>query len=354
MSIRGHSPYTGPKPEPFSHLAKRGSAPEGMGHWGTVSPAMMSRLCFSGQSMLMALSFVLVLSLPIVSAQATSIHHDHADCGEASHFHPPTVVPTQATSAHNDHANCGEASHFHPPTGDLVGGPLPADFTVAPTNPGNYGSGAEVTWSLMPTNQNPGSVFNFFHEGGISHLSAFMGGQWKAEIERAFAAWSDVANITFREVSDDNASVNAFTTGGDIRIGGAVFDGPGNLLGHGWFPDSTNGGSLAGDIHFDIAEDWTIGFTGPGFDIFTVAAHEIGHAIGLDHTTVPGSLMNFSYTEAFSGLQADDILGAQSIYGAAPLSFSVVVLPEPDTVVLLATGLIGLAAGRRKRTVTTQ
>jgi hypothetical protein len=268
---------------------------------------------FSRQYLVVALALGLVVGLPIVSAQATSIHQ----------------------------------------TGNLVGGPGPAEFTVAPTSPGNYGSGAEVTWSLMPTNQNPGDVFGLFHDGGISHLSAFMGGQWKAEIVRAFAAWSDVANITFTEVNDDNAAVNAFTTGGDIRIGGAVFDGPGNILGHGWFPDSTNGGSLAGDIHFDIAENWTIGFAGPGFDIFTVAAHEIGHAIGLDHSTVPGSLMNSSYTEAFSGLQADDILGAQFIYGMAPGPSSIVVLPEPDTVVLLTTGLIGLAAGRRKRTVTT-
>ena len=263
-------------------------------------------MSFSRQSMLGALALVLVVSLPIVSAQATSIHQ----------------------------------------TGNFVAGTLVGEFNTAPTSPGNFGSGAEVTWSLMPTNQNPGAVFDLFHDGGISHLSAFMGGQWKAEIVRAFAAWSDVANITFTEVNGDNAAVNAVTTGGDIRIGGAVFDGPGNILGHGWFPNSSSGGSIDSDIHFDIAENWTVGFAGPGFDIFTVAAHEIGHAIGLDHSTVPGSLMNSFYSEAFAGLQADDILGAQSIYGAA---VAPLVTPEPDTVVLLTTGLIGLAACRRKR-----
>jgi hypothetical protein len=326
MSACGHYLCSSPNLEPFANLSNAVLG-QRVDAFEALPSARRARMRFSRQYLVVALALGLVVGLPIVSAQATSIHQ-----------HP---------------AHCVEASHFHPPTGDLVGGPFPAEFTVAPTSPGNYGSGAEVTWSLMPTNQNPGAVFDLFHDGGISHLSAFMGGQWKAEIERAFAAWSDVANITFTEVNDDNASVNAFTTGGDIRIGGAVFDEPGNLLGHGWFPNSTSGGSLESDIHFDIAEDWAIGFAGSGFDIFTVAAHEIGHAIGLDHSTVPGSLMNSSYTEAFSGLQADDILGAQFIYGMAPVSFSIVVLPEPDTVVLLTTGLIGLAAGRRKRTVTT-
>jgi|GEM_PF-1828605 hypothetical protein len=332
MPVRDNCPYTGPNFEPTAKLIQRVAAPERLDDLGALPSARMTRMSFPRQSMVVALALVLVVSLPIVSAQASSIHH-HTD------------NPVGGLGG----AEC--SIHHH--TGNLVGGLEAAEFTVAPTSPGNFGIGAEVTWSLMPTNQDPGSVFNFFHEGGISHLSTFMGGQWKAEIDRAFAAWSDVANITFTEVNDDNASVNAFTTGGDIRIGGAVFDGPGNLLGHGWFPNSASGGSLESDIHFDIAENWTIGFAGPGFDIFTVAAHEIGHAIGLDHSTVPGSLMNPSYTEAFSGLQADDILGAQFIYGIAPVSFSIVVLPEPDTFVLLTTGLIGFAAGRKKRTVTT-
>jgi hypothetical protein len=119
------------------------------------------------------------------------------------------------------------------------------------------------------------------------------------------------------------------------------------------FPDCSACVSLGSDIHFDIAEDWTIGHAGPGFDIFTVAAHEIGHAIGLDHSEQNDALMFGVYSEAFVGLQADDILGAQSIYGVAPPTFAIVVLPEPDTVVLLTTGLIGLGACRRNLRVRT-
>jgi hypothetical protein len=103
---------------------------------------------------------------------------------------------------------------------------------------------------------------------------------------------------------------------------------------------------MYGDIHFDTAETWKIGFGGSGFDIFTVAAHEIGHAIGLDHTTVPSSLLNAFYSEAFGGLQADDIAGAQHLYGA-PVTTTV---PEPTTGLLLLTGMISfMVCVRRKR-----
>jgi hypothetical protein len=316
MAVPDNYPYAGPNLEPFANLIQRGAAPERVDDLGALSSARMNRMSFSRQSMLGALALVMVVSLPIVSAQATSIHQ----------------------------------------TGNFVAGTLVGEFNTAPTSPGNFGSGAEVTWSLMPTNLNSGGpAFNFFHAdgGGILNLSEFMEGQWKAEIERAFAAWSDVANITFTEVDDDGAALNAATTGGDIRIGGAVFDGPGNLIGHAHFPDCSACVSLGSDIHFDIAEDWTIGHAGPGFDIFTVAAHEIGHAIGLDHSEQNDALMFGVYSEAFVGLQADDILGAQSIYGVAPPTFAIVVLPEPDTVVLLTTGLIGLGACRRNLRVRT-
>lgn len=200
-----------------------------------------------------------------------------------------------------------------------------------------FGTGATISWSLMDTGidcagtyEDPGCT--------VSALTDFMPVGFKNELTRAFDMWSTYADLTFVEVADSGDAMNAPETSGDIRIGGHYFDGANGVLAHGYYPSSGTS-SVSGDVHFDKDETWSIGFGLPGFDVFQVFIHELGHALGLGHSVVPQSLMNATYVESFSGPQADDIAGIQYLYGPAAINNQV---PEPASVLLLTLGLLGL------------
>ncbi len=123
-------------------------------------------------------------------------------------------------------------------------------------------------------------------------------------------------------------------------------DGAFGTLAHAYYPPP-NGTTAAGDTHFDVADNWTVssidGDTNT-IDIFQVAAHEIGHALGLMHTSVPGSLMNPIYSEAFTGIQADDLAGIIDIFVGGGRA-AAATTPEPITAALALLSLTAL--GRR-------
>jgi predicted Zn-dependent protease len=65
-------------------------------------------------------------------------------------------------------------------------------------------------------------------------------------------------------------------------------------------------------------ERWKIGFGGDAgaYDLRYTIAHEIGHAIGLNHPGPSGQLMGFQYAESFRALQPGDMAGAVALYGS--------------------------------------
>jgi len=133
----------------------------------------------------------------------------------------------------------------------------------------------------------------------------------KAAIRVAFSLWAEVTPLRFTETNANADIVIRFGAGDHDCM--ASFDGAGGVLAHAFYPQ---GGAIAGDMHFDEAETWSVG-SSPGVDLITVAAHELGHALGLAHSTVPGALMAAYYNGKHRSLEADDIAGIQSLYGAA-------------------------------------
>ena len=70
-----------------------------------------------------------------------------------------------------------------------------------------------------------------------------------------------------------------------------------------------------------------------------IALHEVGHVLGFGHNSVSDSVMSYPYTEW--NLGAGDAEGAIAIYGR-------VTVPEPETLVLLSPGLLGLLRRRKQ------
>ena len=154
--------------------------------------------------------------------------------------------------------------------------------------------------------------------------SAIASDAFEHEVAAAFALWQEATNISFTR-ADDPANA-------DILIGAE-----GNPSGYaftnveydhqGVGPVRRIARSL---ICLNPTRHWKVGFDGnlEAYDIRYTMAHEIGHAIGLDHPSPSGELMSFRYGESFRALQPGDVAGAVALYGprSAPV---VAAAPKP-------------------------
>ena len=149
----------------------------------------------------------------------------------------------------------------------------------------------------------------YYFENGTEQLS---GDVERDLIRRAFALWDAQTPLTFTEASSP--------AGADILVAWAIrdhgdgdpFDGPGDVLAHASFPNPYDDEQVI--LHFDDEERWVDSET-RNVDLLTVAAHEIGHTLGLAHSSDPDALMYPSYSGPYRTLGQDDIEGIQELYG---------------------------------------
>ena len=131
-------------------------------------------------------------------------------------------------------------------------------------------------------------------------------------IRSAFETWrSSLCGMSFSELTSGSTDLESGWFAGD-HGDGSSFDGPGNIIAHAFYPPPC-GGIYAGGLHFDEDELWNLTGSG-GLDLETVALHEIGHLLGLAHSSDPSAVMYPTYMGVRRTLGQDDIDGIRRLY----------------------------------------
>jgi hypothetical protein len=191
----------------------------------------------------------------------------------------PTVIPK------------GPKSAFNPVAGGLTG-----QIAFATPSPVLKWGMRNITWAVI----DDGHIIFGVTSSLVSSFAQW--GRYVDGFARALDQWHRASGLTFTMVADPSKAV--------IRIGGYPFSQPTPVLAFAQFPPPVGFTDCAdcGDVCFNLKSPfWSVQA------VEGVFLHEVGHSLGLHHSTIPGQVMGPSY-QGFTTLQAEDKQRIRELY----------------------------------------
>jgi hypothetical protein len=187
-------------------------------------------------------------------------------------------------------------------------------------------SGPPLSWKALPLPYR-------FHAGGTAKLDM---DKVRESTRRAFDAWSNVTcngkrtSLRFEE-GDDIPGTHPLTGTNKAKISFGIYDGAESLALTNQTYGKTNGFIDYSSIEVNTTtRDYRLSDNEQGIDFQAVLTHEVGHYIGLAHSSEDGSIMAPSYcqssdrcngsTDQARALADDDIMAVCALYPPSGLA----------------------------------
>ncbi len=241
--------------------------------------------------------------------------------GESVEFDEP--AESSSFGAIASYQICACCARFHGPTTDADGGPV---FGLNADDRGVFGPNGKPSLSstdagaqITRTNQSwatalgTAAVVTYAFRDSVttmptdtSGFSQFNATQIAASV-LAFAAWSDVANITFQRVQNAGSE---FSNNATILLGN-YSEGQDGAAAFAYLPGGMPGGTGANDVRGDVWINSSLSYNAlpvqQGYGQLTLL-HEIGHAIGLSHPAAYNASAEGTITYGASAIYYEDSL----------------------------------------------
>ena len=215
--------------------------------------------------------------------------------------------------------------------------PTPVPVPVPVPTPAPTPTPSPITYALEGPKWSPGPITWAFENNNLPSDTSYPFsnpiGTYQSTVLAAFTKWGSVASIPLQQVAD----TSSLLTAPDIRIGFSKLNTGGTgTIGLTSYRYSTGAVSVfANDTMVRLEDPSELavtaagGYSGTGATLYQVALHEIGHALGLAHSSDPNSVMYGVVSGSNQDLNAGDIAGMQAIYGTTPVKVAATTTTSP-------------------------